>query len=321
MNQQWRRDDGALLRIDRLFIDANWGESTGLVYQFCRESPFGAAVMPSHGRGVSASQIPFSEYRRKAGDQVGHNWRVPGAKGRNMPRHVLFDTNYWKSFLHARLAVPHGDRGDLSLWGRQDEAHRLLAEHLTAEVPVKTQGRNRTLHEWKPRANAFDNHWFDCLVGCVVGAGRRGDRDAAGRGRRPGSQAAEGPGAPERPRGEVTLGLSSAGPAATLAALGPSAPGRRGPRVPQVRLPPLRDGLHAAETRLHPSPEGMSPLRPPDAHPRAARMTPAPSPRRPRDSGAVLVASRNSRPGRDMWQTTLCRFLHYSPCFGAESMP
>jgi len=170
MNQQWRRDDGALLRIERLFIDANWGESTGLVYQFCRESPFGAAVMPSHGRGVSASQLPFSEYRRRPGDQVGHNWRVPGAKGRNMPRHVLFDTNYWKSFLHARLAVPHGDRGDLSLWGRQDEAHRLIAEHLTAEVPIKTQGRNRTVHEWKPRANAFDNHWFDCLVGCVVGA-------------------------------------------------------------------------------------------------------------------------------------------------------
>jgi hypothetical protein len=170
MNHEWRRDDGAVLRIERLFIDANWGESTGLVYQFCRESPFGAAVMPSHGRGVSASQLPFSEYRRKAGDQVGHNWRVPGAKGRNVPRHVLFDTNYWKSFLHARLAVPHGDRGDLSLWGRQSEAHRLIAEHLTAEVPVKTQGRNRTLHEWKPRANAFDNHWFDCLVGCVVGA-------------------------------------------------------------------------------------------------------------------------------------------------------
>jgi hypothetical protein len=170
MNQEWRRDDGALLRIERLLIDANWGESTGLVYQFCRESPFGAAVMPSHGRGVSASQLPFSEYRRKAGDQVGHNWRVPGAKGRNVPRHVLFDTNYWKSFLHARLAVPHGDRGDLSLWGRKPEDHRLLAEHLTAEVPVKTQGRNRTVHEWKPRANAFDNHWFDCLVGCVVGA-------------------------------------------------------------------------------------------------------------------------------------------------------
>jgi len=55
------------------------------------------------------------------------------------------------------------------LCGRS-EVHRLLAEHLTAEVPVKTQGRNRALHEWKPRANAFDNHWFDCLVGCVVGA-------------------------------------------------------------------------------------------------------------------------------------------------------
>ncbi len=47
-------------------------------------------------------------------------------------RHVLIDTNYWKSFVHARLAVSMGDPGCLSLFGRDDKAHRLLADHLIA---------------------------------------------------------------------------------------------------------------------------------------------------------------------------------------------
>jgi hypothetical protein len=50
--------------------------------------------MPSHGRFVGASSIPFSEYKRKVGDRVGHNWRVPNVHGRRQVRHVVYDTNY-----------------------------------------------------------------------------------------------------------------------------------------------------------------------------------------------------------------------------------
>jgi len=32
------RDDGAMMRIGRCLIDANWGQSTDVVYQFCRQS-------------------------------------------------------------------------------------------------------------------------------------------------------------------------------------------------------------------------------------------------------------------------------------------
>ena len=70
-----------------------------------------AIVMPSHGRFVGASSMPFSEYKRKPGDRVGLNWRIPNVQGKRAVRHVVFDTNYWKSFVHARLAVPMGDRG------------------------------------------------------------------------------------------------------------------------------------------------------------------------------------------------------------------
>ena len=49
-----------------------------------------------------------------------------------------------------------GDRGNR-------DAHRLLAEYR-----VRTQGRGRTVDEWKPRPERSDNHFLDCLVGAAV---------------------------------------------------------------------------------------------------------------------------------------------------------
>jgi phage terminase large subunit GpA-like protein len=95
---------------------------------------------------------------------------MPSVAGKRAIRHVLFDTNYWKSFVHARLAVAMGDRGCLSLFGISPEHHRLFAEHLTAEYRVATQGRGRTVEEWKQRPERSDNHWFDCIVGASMAA-------------------------------------------------------------------------------------------------------------------------------------------------------
>ena len=174
LGREWKRDDGAAVRIDRCLIDANWGTSTDVVYQFCRQSPFASVLLPSHGRYVGASSIPFSEYKRKRGDRVGLNWRVPVVTGRRAVRHVVFDTNFWKSFVHTRLAVPMGDPGSLALFGHKPETHRLLAEHLTSEFRVKTEGRGRTVDEWKLRVSGLDNHWLDCLVGSAVAASMQG---------------------------------------------------------------------------------------------------------------------------------------------------
>ena len=172
--REWKREDGAYLKIERALIDANWGTSTDVVYQFCRQSAHAAVLLPCHGRFVGASSIPFSEYRRKRGDRVGHNWRIPNVQGRRAIRHALFDSNYWKSFVHARLAVAMGDKGCLSLFSRDPEAHRLLAEHLTSEYRVKTEGRGRVVDEWKLRPETSENHWLDCLVGCAVAASIQG---------------------------------------------------------------------------------------------------------------------------------------------------
>jgi phage terminase large subunit GpA-like protein len=174
LTKDWRRDDGALLRIERCLIDANWGSSTDVIYQFCRQSAHAGIVMPSHGRFVGASSQPFSEYKRRPGDRIGHNWRIPNVHGKRAVRHIVFDTNYWKTFVHARLAVSMGDRGCLSLFGTAPDQHRLFAEHLTAEYRVKTEGRGRTVDEWKLRPERSDNHWLDCLVGTAVAASMQG---------------------------------------------------------------------------------------------------------------------------------------------------
>ncbi|HLG42305.1 MAG TPA: hypothetical protein VI643_02985 [Planctomycetota bacterium] len=141
-----------------------------MVYQFCRQGTHAAVLLPCHGRFVGASSIRFSEYRRKRGDRVGHNWRIPNVHGRRAIRHALFDSNYWKSFIHARPAVAMGDKGCLSLFGREPETHRLLADHLTSEYRVKTEGRGRVVDERKLGAETSENHWLDGLVGCAVAA-------------------------------------------------------------------------------------------------------------------------------------------------------
>ncbi len=46
---------------------------------------------------------------------------------------------------------------------RKPDEHRLLAEHLTSEYRVKTEGRGRVIDEWKLRAHKPDSQWLDCL--------------------------------------------------------------------------------------------------------------------------------------------------------------
>jgi predicted RecA/RadA family phage recombinase len=85
---EWRRDDGALLRIDRCLVDANWGSPTDVVYQSCR------------------------------------------VQGKRAVRHVVFDTNFWKSFVHGRFSLSgiygpsiHGDQHMAQAYQARRVAH------------------------------------------------------------------------------------------------------------------------------------------------------------------------------------------------------
>jgi hypothetical protein len=174
LEREWKRDGGGTARVERLLVDANWGDSTNTVYNWCRETPHAAIVAPSHGRFVGATSTPFSEYKRRPGERVGTHWRVPAASGRRAVRHVLVDVNWWKSFVARRLATAVGDRGAITLFGRKPDVHAMLAEHLTAERAVLVSAKGRTASEWKLVQVGRDNHLLDCLVGSAAAASMLG---------------------------------------------------------------------------------------------------------------------------------------------------
>lgn len=168
--REWPVDGGGTMKLGRCLVDANWGESTPTVYSFCRQSPFASILLPTHGRGVKASTSPIMLWPQQAGEQVGLNWRIRRTTKKHAPiRHGVYDTNFWKSFLHARLFVPMGGSGCVSLFKADPSAHRMIADHLHAEYPVPVESLGRKVSEWQQRPNHPDNHLFDCLVGCCVG--------------------------------------------------------------------------------------------------------------------------------------------------------
>lgn len=173
LSQEFQREDGTTLHIERCIVDANWGDSTEVVYKFCRQSAFSAILIPSHGKGITASSKSINEYRRSAGDRFGYNWYIPRGAGKRALRHIIYDTNFWKSFICNRLNIPSGEKGNLSIYGTTKTNHDVLFDQLQAEYKVRTEGRGRIVDEWKLKPNR-DNHFLDCLVGCAVGASLAG---------------------------------------------------------------------------------------------------------------------------------------------------
>jgi len=167
LDRAWNRTDGAVLRIERLLIDS--GYLPGVCNNVCIK--LGGAAMLSKGVGIKAGNRPMATYRRRPGERHGHNWYIPNVSRSNEFRHVAIDTNYWKTFVHSRLATAPGDRGGMTLFGRKAEEHRPFAEHVaSAETWVLTEGRGRIVHKWRLKPSKRDNHWLDCLVGCGVAA-------------------------------------------------------------------------------------------------------------------------------------------------------
>lgn len=169
LGRDWGRDDGSVMSVDRMLVDANWGQSTDTVKGWARSTKYRSRVIPSHGKYVGASSKPISEYRKQKGDWIGHEWMMPG-RATGATRHVLYDTNHWKTFLHDRLLSRMGDPGAMSLYDAKPAWHKMISEHVTAEYRVRTSGRGRRLDEWKLRPGAPDNHLLDCLVGSCVAA-------------------------------------------------------------------------------------------------------------------------------------------------------
>jgi len=173
--RDWPREDGVPMRISQLMVDANWGQSTAVVRNFARSSPFAAQILPSRGKGVGASGTPMGP-RKNRGDRAGLNWLV-GKTAEGTQIEATYDTNFWKTFTSGRLRLGLGDPEAIMLHAGN---HEMLIEHLVAEFPVRVEARGRSVDEWKSVAR--ENHWWDCLVGCAVAASITGLEPAASEG-------------------------------------------------------------------------------------------------------------------------------------------
>lgn len=171
LEAEYLREDGVCLSNDRILVDANWGASTETVYGAIRHigKP---SINPSHGKAIGASGQPLTAGQPRSGELQGLHWKLGKPKGRVRP--VVYDTNFWKSFMASRLKTPQGQAGHLGLWRDDQRRHRLFASHLCAEYAIPTSGRGRTVDEWKIRPERPDNHWLDCLAGACVAASMAG---------------------------------------------------------------------------------------------------------------------------------------------------
>jgi phage terminase large subunit GpA-like protein len=166
--REWRRDDGALMKIRRCLVDANWGQTSTTVNNCCRQSPHAAVLTPSYGRGIKATHKPISQWLQSRGKRVGPEWVPTETKGNQLVG-LVYDTNYHKKAFHDSLGLPHGNAGSITLFTAAAATHRMFADHAAAEIPKKVEYDGRSVYEWDLKPGQ-DNHFFDCAVGSRVAA-------------------------------------------------------------------------------------------------------------------------------------------------------
>ena len=219
--------------------DLGWFEADARRYGYAHAQP--RTVRRRLQSAVLGVPAPSGRPDRPQLADAQRPWETGGAPRR--VRHELLEV--------VRACPPgrcDGRQGVSVALRRSGRQHRLLAEHLTAEYRVKTEGRGRTVDEWKLRPEASENHWLDCLVGCAVAASIQGAV-------LPGTDVKA---APRRPRirlSDLQQAGDSCGQRRTQAA------GRRSPRP---RMPPV--WLQTFSRDLYPRPSrgsiGASPRMP-----------------------------------------------------------
>lgn len=174
LNRLYLREDGAELPLGRCLIDSGWGESTDTIYNFIRENRLNN-VLPSKGVGITATNKPFSEYQRRPGEIISpYEWRIAPIRTKKHIRLLSYDTNYWKSFFRNRVFTAPGDPGAFAINApRIDDRLRLLADQLSSEYSITEAAQGRRVDVWK-LTPVKENHWLDCVIGCMVAASEQG---------------------------------------------------------------------------------------------------------------------------------------------------
>ncbi|QDT94274.1 terminase gpA endonuclease subunit [Gimesia algae] len=174
LDREWRSEAGGVHRISKGLIDEGWEQK--VVHDFCRRSKHASILLPSKGVGIKTRELNDPATRPKPGEKRGDHWRINPSK--SSVRTAVYDTDWWKTFVANRFEVDKNDSGALTIYQVKTAAvqHRMLLEQLTAEygtdVTYESAGKTRT--HWSLKVGLFDNHMFDGLVGCAVGASMQG---------------------------------------------------------------------------------------------------------------------------------------------------
>lgn len=165
LDRTYTRTDGTELAVKQMLVDARWGEQTPTVTKFCRESKFAEKILPSFGQYYGPADSFFTG-KGKGSERRGIRWKIPAVKA-GESRHVVYDTNFWKSFLAARLVSGVGDKSTLTLFG---DDHDILIDHFTSEYATPVESRGRHMDIWKLRPGRKENHLWDLIVMSAVAA-------------------------------------------------------------------------------------------------------------------------------------------------------
>jgi hypothetical protein len=159
---EWKNEDGEGIPLQVASFDARW--QTTLVREALRRSPHAKRLVAYFGHSYRAADRPISERKYDPGTRLGLGWVVPKRKSASEVKSVTADVNFWKTNLQDQMSIRIGTPGAVTFYNGN---HRMLSEHLTSEFATQTEGRGRTVMEWKKRPSQ-ENHWLDTSVASLV---------------------------------------------------------------------------------------------------------------------------------------------------------
>jgi hypothetical protein len=176
LSMTFTKDDGfqTQMSIQKIGIDAHWGQANDVIKRFCRECGR-PEVVPYIGVGISPTNKQYEEYTRTKGwlfeDQVNPQVKEvkwvykPDESGQYM---MHCDVNRMKTFLASRLSSPFGTPGCISMYDAPPEVHEMWARHVCdSEYPEPVTARGITKEMWLQRESNPDNEYLDIAVGCL----------------------------------------------------------------------------------------------------------------------------------------------------------
>ena len=146
--------------IDRVMVDIGWKPE---IVEGAIRAVDGRLFVPCKGVAVGAAKTPMRLWPKRQGRVFGFHM-IEEKTQRSAFRSILVDVNYYKTRVHESFSLTPGERGAMSLWGQNAQAHRMFSEQLSAETAKLVEHASNKVVEWSPNVNRPDNHFFDTMV-------------------------------------------------------------------------------------------------------------------------------------------------------------